>query len=380
MAYFYYYPSDSDVRCIDSTNDSTLKINGKWVIPTNHYKNWEFQTPGLVVNPKNGAVYSPRLTGATPFGIPPTGGGYDANLKNKAIANLVNAKAQYGESLSEFKGTTKMVGEIGKRAAGGDLKNTKQALKVIAAGGKALAGSAAALKRGRMKEAAVLLGVSNKNFSDIGRDASGRYLELMFGILPLLEDMKTAHELFMHGVSAVKQPGMFVTTTASLKSKAQVTRTPLTLNGIEGTRVITTTMKRKVYMTYYSKGDDWINKLDRYGLGNPALIAYQATRMSFVLDWALPIGDFLQAFTSQRNSVFQHGHKSTFGEESHVFEEPVSKYPAYARMDRAPSAKGGAFAREVILDPSISIPRFQIPTGLGQAVTAMALVVQHSSR
>nr|APG77007.1 hypothetical protein [Beihai levi-like virus 16] len=379
MAYKWYY-TDTGVRCITTEPQSTIRVNGKYVYPTGFYKSWEERNKAIYVNKKNGAVYTSVLSGATPFGIPPVAGSATrANMVNKSIANLVNSKAQYAESIASARETKNMVSNLGKSIAPNGLKNTKQSLKVIGQGAKDLVNMAKALKRGNMREAASHLGVSGKNFSNIGRDASNRYLELQFGWLPLLEDLKTAHELFVDGVSGAKTPGLIITSVASSKGDSETSSVDYQVSGVRGKKVTSKQISHRCYMTYRCLGDDWINKLDQYGLANPALIAWQTTRLSFVFDWFLPVSDFLQAFTAQRNTQFLHGHIATKGTESQTIVD-AENYVSYIEIQSLPSSSGGAFAREGILDPSISLPRWQLPTELGKAVTAVALAAQQSGR
>jgi len=62
----------------------------------------------------------------------------------------------------------------------------------------------------------------------------------------------------------------------------------------------------------YSIDDAFTSGLNSLGLVNPGAIAWELTRLSFVVDWFIPIGNFLTAMTAPVGLQFEWGYTTKF--------------------------------------------------------------------
>lgn len=117
-----------------------------------------------------------------------------------------------------------------------------------------------------------------RNRMDVG-DLSGAWLELHLGWSPMMSDIYNAANIVMFMPWQNR-----VTVRASNKCSMQAAAEPEKWH-VEGQ------CKRGVQIIVTCRSSpSW---LDYWGLTNPAGIAWEATRMSFVVDWFLPIGRYL---------------------------------------------------------------------------------------
>ena len=63
---------------------------------------------------------------------------------------------------------------------------------------------------------------------------------------------------------------------------------------------------------YYSVSNPWLYGLNSLGLINPLLVAWELTTLSFVFDWFIPVGTFLEALTSSVGIDYSHGYLTSF--------------------------------------------------------------------
>ncbi len=120
------------------------------------------------------------------------------------------------------------------------------------------------------------------------RDLSGHWLELQYGWLPLLSDVKSAAEAFAAWRYA---PLRFsVRSTA----KEELTKGGFSLNGQKS--FARQTSKAAVKVTF-KEAPSLTYKL---GLTDPLTVAWELVPFSFVVDWFLPIGQYLEASSACR--------------------------------------------------------------------------------
>lgn len=339
---------------IRMNNHSTQKVDGKYVHPT-EWLNTSYQNVTGLVQYKNWSTY--RTAGvekAQPFGVTSSAPN-KVNLINKAIANASDVKAQWGESFSE----------------------ASQSAKMLASGAKSLFEFAVAMKAGKKADAARALGLGTSGYASVPKDLSDKYLAFQFGLIPLLQDIDSAYQLLADGIYATdRKKGMYVQT-LSTDSTTTVEHADYSNGALNGTKVTTKTLSSRCVLLYRANGDDLFSRLDRYGLANPLLMGYQITRLSFLLDWFLPIGDFLQGLSSTHNLTYLDGYISTKGKTSVTIEDPWMSQPKYYTLIRLPSSKGDGLLREVVVKPTPRLPSFQFPDeDLGKALTMSALLLQ----
>lgn len=113
-------------------------------------------------------------------------------------------------------------------------------------------------------------------------DVSGRFLEMRYAWTPAIQDVFSAAEAFEALSNGPRQQVFKV----SRKRKSSVFNTGLGFGRIEGTEVV----KR----TYTYEAYEELGAFRQMGLGNPASILWERIPYSFVVDWFIPIGTYLE--------------------------------------------------------------------------------------
>jgi len=126
---------------------------------------------------------------------------------------------------------------------------------------------------------------------------SGHWLELQYGWLPLLQDVKAAAELLAHQLNVPFRKRYHVQKRLELTSESSTLRSmgttccPITSTTVRATRAST---KTQLYaITAYVTEAPTIPQL--LGLTNPASVLWEKLPYSFVADWFLPVGQWLDA-------------------------------------------------------------------------------------
>jgi hypothetical protein len=147
-----------------------------------------------------------------------------------------------------------------------------------------------------------------KRFSqDPDKAISNAWLELQYGWRPLLNDVYGAAELIAQ--KNLREVRTRVRKSASLDWNDQWVTVSNDLSYGTNTAKYRYTI---AYTVYYSTPSDSIKTLSQVGVTNPELIAWELTPWSFVIDWLLPIGNFLSSLDATSGLVFEKGCKTTF--------------------------------------------------------------------
>lgn len=139
------------------------------------------------------------------------------------------------------------------------------------------------LKRGNFQKAARRLGV-NKGRSSLNiNDISGRWLELQFGWKPLLQDVHEAMKAYEKLTSGPRVELIRVGT--SRKGVYNGSASPSNWSGAGAYKL----SQRLIFELREEPSQQRL-----LGLEDPAGIAWELTPYSFVLDWFIPIGTYLE--------------------------------------------------------------------------------------
>lgn len=272
----------------------------------------------------------------------------NAAMRNKAsieaTARLAQGDFNLGVALAESKQTFGFV-----------VDNTLKLVNVIRA-----------IRRGRWSRAGQILGY--KNWSDT-KGSANKWLEYQYGLMPLIGDIYGAQQTLKEG----------------FKSKAQV---------LKAVRVIS---NDQTYTREFSDGSSLVE--EKYsvrcqiharvrnsqlaaaaslGLTNPALIAWELVPFSFVIDWLLPIGDFLEATSAVHGLDFISGCYTWKASRTITTTSDTLITPSgedHVSVERCTSIERIPFSTW----PSTVPLYFKNPFSLTKAVTATALVRQLKS-
>jgi hypothetical protein len=212
---------------------------------------------------------------------------------------------------------------------------------------------------------------------------SSGWLELQYGWLPLLEDCYGSAELIaqkrLRDVRnrAVKK-GKIVRTSISSQTFAQG-RTNGSNYGAKTTTTLEYTIK---YTVYFSTPSENLHTLAQIGVTNPALIAWELTPWSFVIDWFIPIGNFLSSFDATYGLTFEKGCKTTFQKWTSITELWGGAYPGgadgnYRNLRQIQGRTKVVCDREPITSfPAPELPRFKNPVSKVHIANAISLLTQ----
>lgn len=259
----------------------------------------------------------------------------DGNFNlNRARHKLSGQGQDLGETLAELDQTVKLV-----------RKNLSR-----------LSNIGSSLKAGEWSKLSSLIkgDVPNsvKRMKPSKRLASG-YLEVMFGILPLMSSVHTAVNAYGNGILTKGHKVSKVSGTKRLDLSK--TFDPSQLSNL-GRATISGTVKNPNIAT-----------LNQYGLLNPAMMAWQRLPYSFVIDWFLPIGTILGSLTAEAGleGVLQSRTAVRYSH-SYVPAGTVSQRVVYDRYGVTGPVIGNPFGRGSMLN-------------LGKLVSLIALTRQRFS-
>lgn len=284
----------------------------------------------------------------------------DDGLRNAALIavrnKLKNAKVDLGIAFAERKATSKMVGDTAIR----------------------LARSFQHLKRGQTRRAMDELGISSRRGQPRGSNVPNKWLELQYGWDPLLSDVYGACE----SLAKKSKDDWRVTAKAVKSSKTEL--------GGEYASYSSTWSIRKVVCekSVFARIDcipanELIISLASLGILNPLLVAWELVPYSFVVDWFLPIGSYLDSldamlgYTSRgySSSLLTRTRWTTTGIGTRTWANGKvenswtgSKYMVY--LDRQVSTSV----------PIPTFPSFKDPRSLGHMANGLALLASAFGR
>lgn len=143
------------------------------------------------------------------------------------------------------------------------------------------------LRRGNFGEAARALGVGRKRSN--GRSLIERWLELQYGWKPLLQDVYGAAD----ALSKRSGSDWRVTAKATVRERINVSKDSVGISyaaRCEATGWDSAFVRIDAY-----PNNDVLLALSQLGITNPALVAWELVPFSFVLDWMLPVGEYLDS-------------------------------------------------------------------------------------
>jgi hypothetical protein len=173
---------------------------------------------------------------------------------------------------------------------GADFAERKSSMKALTTRTMQLVKAARSLKALNVRGFLKALGVKRRTVRKSASDMGGLWLEYSFGWKPLVEDIWSA-------VMVLQRPmPRFSTCTGKAHASKVVSFS-------EGTGIYLGQYDRSTFTTAVMlKADvsvsNWVAwKANELGLINPLSVAWEVVPFSFVADWFIPVGGFLQSLT-----------------------------------------------------------------------------------
>jgi hypothetical protein len=212
--------------------------------------------------------------------------------------------------------------------------------------------------------------------------AGAAWLELQYGWKPLLKDIHDAAEALALNYNRPSNRISKVTAKSNEKTQwseyRRFSETPP-----QGCNVVYE-LSANYRMTVLFEQDSNVKAVQTVGLTNPLTVAWELVPYSFVVDWFLPIGDYLNQLDARLGKTFKGGTRSVSLSAKQLWLAPFyqESYPASSQ-----SSSGSyiwtrkAKYREILLDfPEFGVPAFDPKIGLARSASALALLQTQLSR
>lgn len=160
----------------------------------------------------------------------------------------------------------------------------KQAQRMFVDNATTIAKTLRHLRRGEISQVFKTLGVKPKQLRGT---VSNRWLELQYGWLPLLSDISGSIEEVQANLERPKTRKISVRVKEEIRVESSHTLPD------QSTALRVNTLKTVVKATAYLRQDSLV--ATRLGFTNPANLAWELLPYSFVIDWLIPIGDWLNS-------------------------------------------------------------------------------------
>lgn len=295
----------------------------------------------------------------------------EAQAINKLLLKVKDQKVNLAQALAERAQTADLIAVTAKRFA--------EAIVNLRRGNYRAAANAVGIKASRRK-------VSRYNRSykrDQSSAVSSGWLELQYGWKPLLSDIYGSAEFLAQKMSSE----IIDKASISLTRKFAKTITTESVPGYsEWKRVAYGECEYTIkYVVFFSSSSS-VHTLAQTGFSNPALIAWELMPWSFVLDWFIPIGNYLSSLDATLGVSFMKGSKTVFTKRYGHTIDTVNQPVVYTGMS---FKKGSVIARSESVDcvrtamssfPSPQIPSFKNPVSFDHVANALALLRQAFKR
>jgi len=271
-----------------------------------------------------------------------------------------------------------------------DLVQFRQTTNMIAANALRIVRSYTALKRGNFSRAI------NEVFDNrppkfrkgeapsAEQSLANNWLELQYGWKPLLNDIdeliRHTHLTYRADLRVVRGTAKSVSTTSTpLLGPLFATFTTVPLFEF-GQRVTQKATNVKIGMRYKVSDPDQAF-LAQTGFTNPVNLAWELIPFSFVADWFLPIGPYLESLSAFEGLTFVDGFETRFVRETQTTNVVVNTVKGTAPFRVAVKARMGTDRVSVNLTrlklttfPEIPSAQFKNPISVTHAANAVALL------
>lgn len=246
----------------------------------------------------------------------------------------------------------------------------------------------AALRKGNFGGAAKALGLQPRSSAAAGSWAKNQskaiangWLELQYGWRPLIQDVYGGAE-FLRKSFTLEKTGLMRASATRKLSDSNVAE--YDINSPVGAKLTQTKSYSVDVKTcvYYRRNSSTLSTLNSLGITNPAYLAWELTKFSFVVDWFVHVGDFISSLDATFGYTFQDGCVTTFSKLSST-RDIFGDGPTYnGSRDRLfiqtheSSDLTECVRRPLLTFPILSLPAFKDPRSVEHALNAIALLRQ----
>lgn len=203
-----------------------------------------------------------------------------------------------------------------------------------------------------------------------------RWLELQYGWKPLMSDIFGACDRLSDAFSDTRAYHARAKGAARWVERFNV---PFASSPYFWTEHVERIHHVKVLL-FYTLNNPALATFASLGLTNPLELGWELVRYSFVVDWFLPVGNWLSTLDADFGWRYETGVNSTFTRisvQSTPGHTPSTSSSTYSNFTVGPKAKGIRFRRTVLgTPPGVGLPHFKNPLSGVHVANAMALLVQ----
>lgn len=282
----------------------------------------------------------------------------DLGLRNTALIavrnKLKSTDINLGVAFGERKQTARLIGDTATR----------------------LAKSFMALKRGKIRKAMDEIGISSRKREPRGSNAPSKWLEMQYGWKPLLSDVYGATD----ALSKHPEDDWRVTAKATRSRVDQYAYDVFPSNGGGfDACMCRATVKRSVFARIDAVPNNAAAiALSSSGVTNPLLVAWELVPFSFVVDWFLPIGNYVESLDAML------GYTEGFYSSSLLVKADWLDIGRSGTVNKTTIRNNFEGSKKLVhLDRDVSqsvplskLPRFKDPWSLGHMANGLALLSQ----
>jgi len=277
------------------------------------------------------------------------------------------------------------------------LAEADKTARFVASTASKFANAFRALRKGRLGDFAKEVGLTTdlrasrayrdrylqkqKSGQDVRQFAAQTWLEYSYAWKPMISDVHSQAE----NLARTLENNAFILRMgrSSAKGYQQYRESSTTSDQVWTTDRTVIVQTRESYTVRYRVPNGPAQVANTFGLTNPLLVAWELVPFSFVADWFLPIGDFLEGLTAWNGLEFGGGTHTTTRRSTHISTGRVG--PGYVipgmigKLEKDYWGTANAtylFKNRYLLSnfPSQSLPEFRDPRSFAHAASAIALV------
>lgn len=379
-----------DVYLRRSEPVSTVPVApGVYAHPTGYYVEAIERTHGMAYGSRWGWQYLPPLNDAI-VGLTINVSLVDiSNEINEAIVAAGNADVNWGETFGELGSLVAKWtrGSKALRDVSIDLSRG-QFRKAAYTAAKHTFGSEGRKKakeflKGLNKSRKRLIGSSDAHLPTAGKnalkEAADIHLLILFGIMPLVEDVEyAATEFSAKNAQNLRIGGTIVGSSYNSENETSDDQYYDPYGGRYELK-INRRLLRRVKLRYVVDRDSFLYKLNSFGLANPFKTAYDLIPMSFVFDRFLNLGNYLGSLTSTSGLRFTDGYASIVHEATPTFGKKLQDAWLGRTLVQFQTSTNFAFERRKVTSDHARVPRITLggaQCSTEEGFTALSLGLQ----
>lgn len=276
----------------------------------------------------------------------------------RAVAQLKNQSVNLSQAFAERAQTARLV-------EGNAMRIAKSILE---------------LRKGNLKGAAAALGIK-RGVSHASREIGERWLELQYGWKPLLSDVYGSM-VALHNADMDNPNRYYVSVKGNASEKISFPVDDPNYNGGYHVRGYCSGSIRAFVRGDYKLDNPVLAQASSLGLTNPLAIAWELTPWSFVADWFLPVGNYLNNLdatvgwsrlgvsVSVRTSYNFTGSRVT----ADALPSEVNAGPSFSGYGCTVSGDSLERGGWIVEGAIAQLPQFKNPLSLGHLANALSLL------